>query len=103
MPPPLQFPFPMMGGEEGCHHHPQNARHTRSCHVHMACCRYANCAVRYTCVFFLFREGIQNNIREVGKMAILLYWRCGGAALLFNMAVNVLPPAANVLPPRYWG
>lgn len=53
--------------------------------------------------FFLFREGIQNNIREVGKMAILLYWRCGGAALLFNMAVNVLPPAANVLPPRCWG
>lgn len=56
-----------------------------------------------THAFFFIQGRIQNNIREVGKMAILLYWRCGGAALLFNMAVNVLPPAANVLPPRYWG
>lgn len=79
----------------------------RTTHTFMPCShgmlslRKLRCAIHMR--FFLFREGIQNNIREVGKMAILLYWRCGGAALLFNMAVNVLPPAANVLPPRCWG
>lgn len=34
-----------------------------------------------THAFFLFREGIQNNIREVGKMAI--YYIGGVGGLLF--------------------
>lgn len=81
MPPPLQFPFPMMGGEEGCHHHPQNARHTRSCHVHMACCRYANCAVRYTCVFFY--SGKEFKIILEKSVKWLFYYIGGVGGLLF--------------------